>query len=195
MKYYFTGLLLLICIGVQGVDAQELLFRKTVHAVIDAFSKQDSVAVNKLLHPAHGLCLLFRQGVFDNFESVDKIGFRDEGFPGVLFTYAKGIKPVALQYGRLPVFSCDKEAWSKTGCWTDNSRRSHIVSEICKTRNKLVPDHIPTNKIKAFYVLESKSRRVVVVGKDNLELVFYLSYLGGRWYLTIFDTVSSDCSA
>jgi hypothetical protein len=70
-----------------------------------------------------------------------------------------------------------------------------MVSAICKMRNKLVPDHITAKTISRYYTLEQKSRRVVLVGKNDLELVFYLSYLNGLWVLTIVDHVSSDCSA
>ena len=88
-----------------------------------------------------------------------------------------------------------KESWSKKGCWTDTTKKSHLVSSICKTRNKLVPDHIPAKKINAYYTLENKSRRIVLVSDDELELIFFLSFIDGKWYLTVIDTVSSDCSA
>lgn len=178
-----------------GSNSKEQLFRQTLNAVVEAISQQDSLAVNRLIHPHQGLSLLYRNGVFDNIEQVDRISFSGEGFPWIMLTHAKGIKKQTLKYGRLPVYSCDKESWSKKGCWTDTTKKSHLVSSICKTRNKLVPDHIPAKKINAYYTLENKSRRIVLVSDDELELIFFLSFIDGKWYLTVIDTVSSDCSA
>ncbi len=40
--------------------------------------------------------------------------------------------------------------------------------------------------------IEANSHRVVFT---ELDIVFYLTPIDGRWYLTLFDRVSTDCSA
>lgn len=179
----------------KAVSPKEEAFRKTVSGVIKAFADQDSLALSKFIHKKTGICLLFRNGVFDNLMPLNTIGFQDEQFPQVMFSSAKGIRTQNLQYGKLPKYSCDREGWNKKGLWVDTTHTDHMVSAICKMRNKLVPDHIAAKTISRYYTLEQKSRRVVLVGKNDLELVFYLSYLNGLWVLTIVDHVSSDCSA
>jgi hypothetical protein len=69
-----------------------------------------------------------------------------------------------------------------------------LLSSICKSRNKLVPDNIEPKTIAAYYQLEGLSRRIVL-SVNELELVFYVSYIKGKWYLTMVDHVTSDCSA
>lgn len=196
MKYYKF---LLFCTFWSNIGfaqtGKEASFKQTVHAVVKAFSRQDSIAINKLIHKKTGIYLLYRNGVFDNYTPLQAISFSSEGFPEIMFTNAKGIASQTLQYGKLPKYSCDKEGWNKKGLFTDTSKVDHLLSEICKARNKYVPDNIPAKTIKNYFQLELKSRRVVLVGKGDAELVFYLTYMGGKWYLTIFDQVSSDCSA
>jgi hypothetical protein len=93
------------------------------------------------------------------------------------------------------MWDCDKEVWSKTGLFVDTTKTNHLLSKICKDRNKYRPDNIPNKTIQYFYDLENDSRRIVLNDKNGIELVFYLTYLNGKWVLTIIDNVSSDCSA
>lgn len=174
---------------------KEQRFVQTVNALVKAFSIQDSATVAKYIHPKRGVLLLFRQGVFDNLTELNTISFHDEGFPQVIFTQCKGIKALPLKYAPLPKFNCENTRWTKKGLFVDTKKTDHLASTICKTRNKLVPDNIPISTIQQYYKLELMSRRIVLTGKEYDNLIFYLSYIDGRWYLTIFDEVTCDCSA
>jgi hypothetical protein len=174
---------------------KEQRFVQTVNTLVKAFSMQDSATVAKFIHPEKGVLLLFRQGVFDNLTELNTISFHDEGFPQVLFTQCKGIKALPLKYATLPKFNCENTRWNKKGLFVDTKKTDHLVSSICKTRNKLVPDNIPISTIQQYYKLELMSRRIVLTGNEYDNLIFYLSYIDGRWYLTIFDEVTCDCSA
>ncbi len=77
----------------------------------------------------------------------------------------------------------------------DTTKIDHLVSQICIDRNKNRPVAISIKTIQFFYNPEYKSRRIVLSANEEKDLVFYLSYLNGKWYLTIIDTVTSDCSA
>ena len=178
-----------------GQSAKEQAFAKTVKQVVSAFSKQDSTALAKFIDQKTGLYQLYRMGVFDAYTRHTTFSFADSAYPQLLMTNTKNILPLPLTYARLPVWDCDKEAWSKKGLFVDSTRTDHLLSRICKDRNKYVPDNIPQKTIQAFYNLENKSRRLVLFDKNKMELVFYLSYLNGKWYLTIIDNASSDCSA
>lgn len=196
MKYIMLCLLSInLSMSALAQQSKEQQFVKTVNALIKAFSTQDSVAVAKYIHPKKGVTLLFRQGVFDNVMDLKTISFKDEGFPQVMFTACKGIKSAPLKYATLPKFDCGNTRWTKQGLYVNTKRIDHTVSTICKTRNELVPDNIPNATIQNYYNLEMKSRRVVLTGKDYTNLIFYVSYVDGQWYLTIFDEVTCDCSA
>ncbi len=174
---------------------KEQQFAQTVTKLIKAFSMQDSATLATYIHPQKGVLLLFRQGVFDNLTKLNTISFHDENFPQVLFTNCKGIKTFPMKYAPLPKFNCDKQSWSKKGLFVDIKKTDHLASSICKNRNKYVPDNIPSSTIQKYYKLELNSRRVVLTGNDYENLIFYLSYIDGGWYLTMFDEVTCDCSA
>src|SRR6185503_14187117 len=175
-------------------NSKEQQSKVTVQQIIDGFSKQDSSKISKFIDKKQGVYLLHRIGVFDTYEHFKTITFSDPTYPQILFTSAKRIRHDTLQYAAWPAFDCGQELWSKKGLFVDTTRTDHIVSEICKSRNENRPDTISAKTIQFFYNLENKSRRIVLNDANEKDLVFYLSYLNGKWYLTIIDSVSSDCS-
>jgi len=174
---------------------KEQKFKTSIQKIITAFSKQDNVEIAKFINKEIGVYQLHRIGAFDDFTFYKTLNFSDNTYPSVLFRNAKGISILPLSYSKLPAWDCEKEVWGKKGLFVDTTKIDHLLSKICKNRNKFVPDNIPIKKIQLFYNLETKSRRVVLYDNNGIELIFYLSYLNRIWYLTIIDNVSSDCSA
>jgi hypothetical protein len=175
-------------------QTREQKFNVTVQQIIIAFSKQDSATISKYIDKKIGLYQLDRVGVFDNYNHFNTFSFSDTSYPQVLFRQSKNVTPLPLQYASLPTWDCENETWSKKGLFVDTTRTDHLLSKICKDRNKVRPDNIPNKTIQFFYDLETKSRRMVLYDNKDIELVFYLSYLNGKWFLTIIDNVTSDCS-
>lgn len=176
-----------------GQTTREQAFTLTVKQVVIAFSKQDSSTISKFINKKIGLYQLDRVGVFDHYNHFATLSFSDTTYPQILFRETKGIQLFSVKYTKLPTWDCDKEAWSKKGLFVDTSETDHLLSKICKDRNKDVPGSISNKTIQYFYDLENKSRRIVLFD-NKTELVFYLSYLNGKWFLTIIDNLSSDCS-
>jgi transcription initiation factor TFIIIB Brf1 subunit/transcription initiation factor TFIIB len=175
-------------------QTKEQKFKSTVEQVVSAFARQDSLKLKRFINKEIGVYQLDRIGVFDHFNHLKSISFSKTTYPQVLFNQSKNVKLLTLQYSTLPMFSCDKGAWSKKGLFVDTTKRDHLLSKICKDRNKNVPDSIPAKAIRFFYDLENRSRRIVLNDNSGAELVFYLSYINKMWFLTIIDNVSSDCS-
>ena len=177
-----------------GQATKEQAFIATVKEIVSAFSRQDSATVAKFVDKKTGLYQLDRVGVFDNYNHLTKVSFSDTTYPQIMFKYAKGIQLLPLKYAKLPTWNCDNEVWSKKGLYVDTTKTDHPLSRISKDRNKYRSDNIPLKKIQYFTSLEKKSRRIILVDHSQKELVFYLTYLDRKWFLTIIDNVSSDCS-
>jgi hypothetical protein len=159
-----------------------------------AFAKQDSAKISQFINKEIGVYQLDRIGVFDHYYHFKSISFSNEKYPLALLRQAKNIKLLPLKYSTLPTFSCEKETWNKKGLFVDTTKTDHLLSKICKERNKYVPDSIPEKTIQFFSNLENKSRRIVLIDNNGVELVFYLTYINNRWFLSIIDNVTSDCS-
>ncbi len=196
MKRFTTVLLTLFlhfsCIAQTTKEEQ---FKVTLHQLVIAFSKQESKIVAKYIDQKVGIYQLDRIGVYDHYNHLKTITFSDTTYPNILFKKCKNVKFLTLKYAQLPTWDCDKGVWSKKGLFVDTTKKDHILSNICKQRKKYIPENIPNKLIRFFYDLENESRRVVLFDNNGIELVIYLSYLDGKWYLTMVDNVSSDCSA
>jgi hypothetical protein len=176
-----------------GQALKEQKFSAAIKEVVQAFSRRDSGRLSKFIKKDIGVYQVDRIGVFDHYNHYKKLGFTDTTYSLALLTSSKGIKLLPLQYASLPTYDCGKEAWSKKGLFVDTTKTDHLLSEVSTFRNKHVPDNIPEQKIKFFFELETKSRRVVLYDHNGKELVFYLTYIGGNWFLTVIDNVTSDC--
>lgn len=164
-----------------------------VAGVVNAFGSRDAARLNRFVHPKQGVIVIYRQGVFNVFKAVSRIDFRKpvpEYFP-----YPKIRGGAPLRYAVLPVYDCGREAWSKTGLFCDPKYRDTLLSTTAINLKKNGLKEVSPETIARFRALEAKSVRVVLVDANGNDLVFYLTRIGGRWYLTILDRVSSDCSA
>ncbi len=187
----FSGLLFSFQLKENQNDNNEL--EKTILQVVTALKEKDTLTLNKLIPKDKGLIVLFRRGVFDEYRKTDKIDF-DNPVPEYLpyFDFSIDYK---LSFNSLPTFDCDKMKWSKYGLYCDTTTIDNLLSTTARNLNKYREDNISEFEIKTFEKIEKSSRRIVLADNDGGELIFYLTLINGKWYLTILDRVSSDCSA
>src|SRR5688572_26959159 len=179
----FISLFLLVNSSCFGQVTREQKFNTTAQQIIIAFSKQDSATISKYINKKIGLYQLDRIGVFDHYNHLKACSFSDTTSSQVLFRQSKNVNPLPLQYSSLPTWDCEKEVWSKKGLFVDTTKTDHLLSKICKDRNKYSVDNISNKTIQFLYDLETKSRRIVLFDNNGIELVFYLSYLNAKWFL------------
>lgn len=170
-------------------------FAQAITDIVKAFAKQDSTALAKYTDKATGIYLITRSGVMDYYINYKTITFTDPGYPTAHFRGAKNIKLQTLQYAKLPTFNCNTNKWSKKGLYVDTIIIDHKLSTTATNRVKFTDEKIPLSVIKKFIALENNSRRVVLIDSKGLELIFYLTYKNKNWYVTIMESVTSDCSA
>ena len=166
---------------------------KTIIKVVQAFKKKDATTLNGLINKNIGLIVLFRRGIPDEFSRTDKVDFK-KPIPEYLpyFDFSTNYE---IKYQTLPVFDCNSMKWSKTGIYCDTTQIDNLLSTIARQLEKNKGEKAPDSEIEEFVKIENKSRRIVLADNDGGELVFYLTIIDNKWYLTILDRVSSDCSA
>lgn len=192
MKKISLIILLFILTASQSFSqsSKEQDFTNTVKEVVSALSKRDSVRLSKYINKKTGVYILYRIGVRDSYSNYTTLGFSDSTYPNMPFY--DDVKLTRLQYAKLPAYDCEK--WSKTGTFVDTTRTDHFFYNAAKKQTEYADDKIPDAEIKKFYALESISRRVVIAAAEGNELIFYLSYMNGKWWLTIIDKLTCDCS-
>ncbi len=189
----FIILTILILIPFERIQAQSDNIENSIFEIIKAFDSKDSDKLNQYIHPNYGLIVLFRRGVMDEFEKTNKVDFKNP-VPEYLpyFPFKLDLK---IKYQTLPTYNCDSEKWNKIGLYCDTTLRDDLLSKTALNLNKYRDENIPLGTINDFQIIESKSRKIVLIDNEDGELIFYITLIDNKWYFTILDRVSSDCSA
>jgi len=169
---------------------KETSFQAAIKDVVQQLAKRDSVGLLKYTDKAVGVYILYRIGVQDHIKHIQRIGFSDSNYPHAPFYDAVHI--TKLNYATLPVFDCNK--WTKTGTFVDTNRIDRLLSKTARRWNLYQKKKIPQKTIDSYLNLESLSRRVVIADKNGNDLIFYLSFINNKWYLTMIDKITTDCS-
>ncbi len=189
----FIILTILILIPFERIQAQSDNMENSIFEIIKAFDSKYSDKLNQYIHPNYGLIVLFRRGVMDEFEKTNKVDFKNP-VPEYLpyFPFKLDLK---IKYQTLPTYNCDSEKWNKIGLYCDTTLRDDLLSKTALNLNKYRDENIPLGTINDFQIIESKSRKIVLIDNEDGELIFCITLIDNKWYFTILDRVSSDCSA
>jgi len=166
---------------------------KSILKVIKAFNDKDASSLHKMIHKDYGLTVVFRSGVFDEFKTIDKIDFSNP-VPSS-WPYPEVTSPSGLTYEATPVYDCGSETWDKKGLFCDTSSPDGLLLRTVHILKKYAEIDTDPAIVEKFKALESISRRVVLIDKDGKSLIFSLSLIKGKWYITALDRVSGDCSS
>ena len=164
-----------------------------ISEVIKAFNEKNQGLIQKYISDKQGVYILHREGVFNQYSFNKTIDFNKPVPANAAYVAVNSNNK--LSFENLPSFSCDTEKWSKTGLFCEINTTDNLLSTTAKNLIEYRGDNIPSTDIDRFLALEKISHRVVLTDAKQNDLVFYLSKIEGKWYLTILDRISSQCSA
>lgn len=182
--------MLLGVVASHGQASKNQEFSRALTNIVTALASRDSATLANYIDKNTGVYIINRIGVTDSYKHFTTLGFTDTTFPNVPFY--DDVKLTTLRYEKLPDYDC--ETWTKTGTFVDTTQTDHLLSNTAKYLKKEFDEKISDKTINGFYVLENKSRKVVIAENDGKELMIYLSYINNKWMLTIIDKVTADCS-
>ena len=174
-----------------GQISKDNSFENTVKQVILKLSNRDSVGISKFIDKRTGVYILYTVGTKTTYDHYSKIGFSDTSYPNSHFYNHAKYSPI--NYAKVPSFSCSTGKWSKKGLFVDTTKFDQALSKTAESRNKYFHDNISANVILKFKEIEAESRRIVVADDKGEGLIFFLSFIGGKWVLTIIDKATCDC--
>ena len=104
------------------IHAQSDKLDLSIIQIIKAFDTKDSNLINRYIYPDYGLIVLYRRGVMDEYEKMNKFDFNNP-VPEYLPYFPFKID-LNIRFQDLPKFDCDSEKWSKTGLYCDTKLES-----------------------------------------------------------------------
>lgn len=169
-------------------DTAKTKLETTIISILKAYQNKDEKTLNRFINKDLGIIFLFRMGAYDNLNIDKNISFA-KPTPQYL-PYANEIDTdYKISKTTLPVFSCDTENWDKPpGIYLDTTHIDHSLSQIAIIENKLNEEKIWSDiEIEKLKNLEKNSHKIIVIGKNNIEFIFYLTKINDKWYLSAID--------
>ena len=209
MKKLLTILLLFTFLFSNAQSEKEKEFQKTVNQIISAYNKKNNVLFNKFINKENGIYFLIKNGVYEFWNHRSAVLFNDTiGKEKLPFPYhsimleQKLSSNYTLNYAPYPVFNCNTKK-IKNGLFADTNYKVNIMSNLIKRYIKFndigLDKNDLKNDLKNVNKIEATSRKIIVFGKNNSKwgenFIFYLTYINKKWFISIIDFATFDCSA
>ncbi|WBU88289.1 hypothetical protein [Cellulophaga omnivescoria] len=194
MKSKLLLLLLFLLVHLQNsAQNKKVLLEETITNVIIAFREKNTKAINNYVSKENGITILVKYGVLNNYKIIDSLNFKNPT-PNYL-PYAEPVSNAKITYNTSPTFDCNTYTWSTKGLFCDTLKTNALLSNTIKNLKYELSSTTYSNELKRALDLEKISYRIILVDKNDEDLIFYLSYINKKWMLTLIDRVTTDCSA
>lgn len=174
----------------------EAEFKKMCSEIVNAFAKKNVQAINKYLEPSIGIYVIARPGAMDVFTNYKKLDTKNPLLMKYPYKDTSMVKKHTVNYGTAPKFNCGSMKWDKEGFFADSSTKYIRISDIMYFRTRYENAKYSNEDVAKKDLAEKQMRKVVFtqIAKHH-GLVFYMSFLKGKWYLTVVDTTEASCAS
>lgn len=211
---FFLGFSLLS--GCTSLKGQSSDLEKFIQNVIQTYTNKDSKKFNQLIHEKNGLYIMTTIGPTTTWSNVKKVCLEQDcvknktaeslGVPyqDFLESYTSGkLNLNEIEYTGNAYFEC--EEIEKQGVFVSSKNQYTALSDAIQFfRENFLSINGPTPDLEKKYEeldqLKTKIKNIektshrVVVNSENGTFIFYVTNLDGKWFLTIIDFASADCS-
>ncbi|MDR2271116.1 MAG: hypothetical protein LBF27_09460 [Sphingobacterium sp.] len=203
-------ILVISCFIHIAVYGQHRTVEQIVDQVIHSYNSKDSLAFNAVLNKEVGLYFITTLGANNRWTHTSKISFNYNTDCSINDPYQDflaqdqipNLSSKNVTYSNRPFFEC--ETIYKKGIFVANKGKYHTLSESITFYRKYYSDvigkKITSDKAKELNHLyrkvkyiEDQSRRIII-NCDTGTFIFYVTEIGGQWWLTMIDFASTDCS-
>jgi hypothetical protein len=217
MKNLMTIILgLFILFGCASTQGQNKKLEEVIQEIVKTYSDKDTNKLNQYIHKNNGLFIMTTIGSNTVWQKVDEICLdkvclkefpdRNLGSPYQEFleSYSSGKLILnEIEFTDNDYFECEKI--EKMGVFVSSKNQYHALSDAVQFfRENYININGPTPNIEKKYKeldeliinvrnLEKKSHRVVV-NSENGTFIFYINEINEKWYLSILDFATMDCS-
>ncbi len=209
MKYTTTILLFFFCSYTYSQVDKETAFKNAVEDILNAYNKKNATAFNKFVSKKEGIYFLVKNGVYEFWNKRKQIQFKINNdssylpYPYSSMLYEQKLPTnYSITYSAYPNFNCNSTK-NKVGLFIDTSYKTNSFSNLIKKYIKYNDIGLEKNDLKKdlhkVKILESTSRKILIMSNKKTKwsenFIFYLTYINQKWYITVIDFASVDCSA
>jgi hypothetical protein len=201
--------LLFVCFFSFSQVDKEKDFQKAINEIIDAYNIKNETVFNKYIGKKEGVYFLIKNGVYEFWQNKKQVSFKKSNdstylpYPYYMMLLEQKLPThFSLKYAVYPNYNCNSKK-NKVGLFIDTSYKTNSFSRLIKKYVKyndigLEKTFLKTElyKVKS---LEATSRKILLLSNKKTKwgesFIFYLTYINQKWYITLIDFASLDCSA
>ncbi len=161
-----------------------------------ALIKSDTVTLNAYVHPATGLFIGYPLGATGIYEWVSRLtnAIEDHSISMnfSLHNYENITTPTHFRFDTTIKFDCDT-GWNKKGSFINTKKCTPISQHIAFLQSVDLPIKISKSEQIKINRVEKNIRKVICTSNDWNDIIFYMSKINGKWYLTIIDQLETSC--
>ncbi len=145
----------------------------------------------KYIHEKYGIYDVYRTGVINRFKHLNKIPeYTKEWSVYTTIIKVKANQNVKLRKEKIQ-HNCEDNTWNKKGVFSYSDLKYPLLSEIMEYETKEENKEFNPKEIKKIQYIEANSVCIVDTQSD---FIFYLTKIDQRWFLTLIDRITTDCS-
>ncbi|MWP50351.1 MULTISPECIES: hypothetical protein [unclassified Gilliamella] len=202
----------------QTISQQE--FEPTVYQLIDFFNKKDFEAINQYIHKDIGLFIVYNASTSPTMRRIEQLNNLKSNNKIIENTIPSWVEDELLgvsisgnpkiQYEQYPTFNPCSEKVNKLGLYANPKEKNIEALKIALDyyhwelkhyqfeknpvweEYQAIADKIAPKTVKVVYIENFPG---ILPNDEKNIFIFYLTQLDNKWYLTILDFYTMDCSA
>jgi hypothetical protein len=183
------------CLVFGQTQKTETAFKKACNDIANAFAKENIGAINKYIDADAGVYVISRPGAIDAFVNQKQLDKKKPFAIKYPYKDTSAVKKHAVSFAVAPKYNCGDMKWDKAGFVADTLTKYSRLSDLMNFLATNNGEKYTAAQIEMRDVVEKKMRKVVFTKiSKNRGLVFYMSLLKGKWYLTMIDLTEGMCA-
>ncbi len=188
------------CLNTHTVEKNEL--ETVVSDILKLANEKNIKEINaQYIHAKYGIYDVYRTGVVNRFKHLNKIPEHTQEWS--VYTTISNVKAnrnTKLKKEKVQ-HNCKNNIWNKEGVFAysdlkhslliQNDVTYPLLSEIINYETKEENKEFNLKEIKKIQYIEANSVCVVDTQSD---FIFYLTKIDQKWYVTLIDRLTTDCS-
>lgn len=165
----------------------------TIYEIL-SFCKEKNISQlnKKYIHPQYGIYEVFRIGTQDKVKHWKEIEIKTTAL-GTIYQVMtnlnqENVSEKVIDYN--VKFDCGTFEWDKEGMFITNKIIYPKISKIISNNQEI--QNYSKSSLEKINNIEKNSFRIVITESD---IIFYLTRISNKYYITLIDRVTTDCSA
>lgn len=199
MKKTYIIVLFFLISSVFSQTKKEIEFEKTLKDVVTFYNNKNFASLNKLINKENGIYFITKNGVYDYWNLQKEFSSDNLQNPYKdMITQQKIYNDFDSIYTKKYNYDCESKNTEGIFITIKDKRFSTLIEKYINYNDLGLDQKELKTQLKKIKKIECTSRKISLISNDKSNwgksFIFYLTYSNNKWFLSIIDFASLDCS-